>query len=218
MRLADIYKKLINRIINPAVVAQDRTQDTIDIEIDEYVFTDEIINSLYKVLLAIKDKDKVSKTGIWLNGYYGSGKSHFLKYVHYCIDPATREKAFGRLIQAINERNFFTHPDSRITMNNAEINELKRWYDKAEIDDVLFNAQDVSKANRDNTTFTNIFFKMFNHSRGYNAYNIPLALLFEKYLDNNNAFEQFKEKLEKEEGFVWENDAADVVSNELDTV
>lgn len=218
MRLADIYKKLISRIINPAVVAQDRTQDTIDIEIDEYVFTDEIINSLYKVLLAIKDKDKVSKTGIWLNGYYGSGKSHFLKFVHYCIDPATRAKAFGRLIEAIKERNFFTHPDSRITMNNAEINELKRWYDKAEIDDVLFNAQDVSKANRDNTTFTNIFFKMFNHSRGYNAYNIPLALLFEKYLDNNNAFEQFKEKLEKEEGFVWENDAADVVSNELDTV
>ena len=157
MRLADIYKKLINRIINPAVVAQDRTQDTVDIEIDEYVFTDEIINSLYKVLLAIKDKDKVSKTGIWLNGYYGSGKSHFLKYVHYCIDPATREKAFGRLIQAIKERDFLTHPDSRITMNNAEINELKRWYDKAEIDDVLFNAQDVSKANRDNTTFTHIF-------------------------------------------------------------
>ena len=61
MRLADIYKKLISRIINPAVVAQDRTQDTIDIEIGEYVFTDEIINSIYKVLLAVKDKDKVSK-------------------------------------------------------------------------------------------------------------------------------------------------------------
>ena len=218
MRLADIYKKLISRIINPAVVAQDRTQDTIDIEIGEYVFTDEIINSIYKVLLAVKDKDKVSKTGIWLNGYYGSGKSHFLKYIHYCIDPLTRERAFNRLIEAVKERDALLHPDSRITMNNAEIKALKLWYDQAEIEDVLFNAQDVSSANHDNKTFTNIFFKMFNQSRGYNAYNIPLAVLFEKYLDNNNVFEQFKKKLEEEEGFVWADDAADVVSNELDTV
>lgn len=218
MRLADIYNKLITRIINPAVVAQDRTKDTIDIEIGEYVFTDEIINNMYKVLVAIKDKDKVSKTGIWINGYYGSGKSHFLKYVHYCIATETRQQAFDRLIQAIKDRDTLLCPDSRITMSNSDIKALKLWYDQAEIEDVLFNAQDVSKANKDNTTFTHIFFKMFNQCRGYNAYNIPLAILFEKYLDNNNAFEQFKKRLEEEDGFVWANDAADVVSNELDTV
>ena len=82
MKLKEIYSKEIERKINPAVVAQDRTTETIDIEIGEYVFTDEIINNLYKVLLAIKNKELVSKTGIWINGYYGSGKSHFLKYIH----------------------------------------------------------------------------------------------------------------------------------------
>ncbi len=218
MRLADIYNKLITRNINPAVVAQDREVETIKTEIDEYVFTDEIINNLYKVLLAIKNKDDVSKTGIWVNGYYGSGKSHFLKYLHYCIAPDTRQKAFERLILAVKERDTLLRPDSKIKMNNTDIASLKRWYDQAIIDDILFNAQDVSKENKDKTTFTQIFFNMFNQSRGYNAYNIPLAILLEKYLDVNNAFELFKSKIEEEEGFIWEKDAADVVGNELDTV
>lgn len=218
MRLTDIYKRPIERQINPAVVAQDNKEITIRTEIEEYVFTDEIINNLYKVLLAIKNKEKVSKTGIWINGYYGSGKSHFLKFVHYCIAPDTREKAFDRLIEAVKERDILKHPHSKITITISEANTLKKWYDNAEIEDVLFNAQDVSKADRDSNTFTHIFFNMFNQCRGYNAYNIPIAILLEKYLDNNNVFTSFKEKLEEEEGFCWEKDAADVVTNELDTV
>ena len=164
MRLADIYNKLITRNINPAVVAQDREVETIKTEIDEYVFTDEIINNLYKVLLAIKNKDDVSKTGIWVNGYYGSGKSHFLKYLHYCIAPDARQKAFERLILAVKERDTLLRPDSKIKMNNTDIASLKRWYDQAIIDDILFNAQDVSKENKDKTTFTQIFFNMFNQT------------------------------------------------------
>lgn len=218
MKLTEIYEKSIERSINPAVVAQDREEKTVEIEITEYVFTDEIINNLYKVLLAIKNKESVSKTGIWINGYYGSGKSHFLKYVHYCIAPATRQEAMERLVLAVRERDFMKVPESKIRITNGEINDLKRWYEQAEIEDILFNAQDVSKANRDNTTFTNIFFNMFNECRGFNAYNIPLAILFEKYMAEKGAFEQFKAKLEEEEGFEWSTEAADVVSNELDTV
>lgn len=59
MKLKEIYSKEIERKINPAVVAQDRTTETIDIEIGEYVFTDEIINNLYKAF-AIK-KQRVGK-------------------------------------------------------------------------------------------------------------------------------------------------------------
>ncbi len=218
MKLTEIYEKPIERSINPAVVAQDREEKTVEIEITEYVFTDEIINNLYKVLLAIKNKESVSKTGVWINGYYGSGKSHFLKYVHYCIASATRQEAMERLVLAVKDRDFMKVPGSKIRVTNGEINDLKRWYEQAEIEDILFNAQDVSKANRDNTTFTNIFFNMFNECRGFNAYNIPLAILFEKYMAEKGAFEQFKAKLEEEEDFEWRTEAADVVSNELDTV
>ena len=42
-----IYKKSIDRPLNPAVSVGDNRQNTIDVEIGEYVFTAEIINGLF---------------------------------------------------------------------------------------------------------------------------------------------------------------------------
>ena len=44
MQLQDLYIKSINRPVNPAVSATKFDKETIDIEIKEYVFTDEILN------------------------------------------------------------------------------------------------------------------------------------------------------------------------------
>lgn len=218
MKLASIYEKSIVRNINPAITAQDLSKESIDIEIGEYVFTDEIINNLYKTLNTLKNKNSVDKTGIWINGYYGSGKSHFLKYLHYCMNTETQEKAFDRLVEAVNQRDPLRNPKSKSRVSNAEINDLKRWYSNAEIEDILFNAQDVAKAKRDENTFTYIFFNMFNKCRGYNSYNIPLAVLFEKYLDERGKFEEFKILLNERANFDWDKEASDIVRMELDTV
>lgn len=217
MKLSSIYEKEIVRTINPAIAAQDLSDESVKIEIEEYVFTGEIINNLYETLLAIKNKDKVSKTGIWINGYYGSGKSHFLKYLHYCVNNKTHDKAFGRLVEAVKKHDPLINPKSKSLVTNHEINELKKWYEQAEIEDILFNAQDVAKTKRDENTFTNIFFNMFNRCRGYNAYNIPLAVLFEKYLDEKGKLAEFEMRLKEQANFNWKKDAADIVSMELDT-
>lgn len=47
MKLEAIYEKDINRTVNPAVSASDFSDKTVKTEIEEYVFTDEIINGLY---------------------------------------------------------------------------------------------------------------------------------------------------------------------------
>ena len=81
MQLQDLYIKSINRPVNPAVSATKFDKENlIDIEIKEYVFTDEILNGLYRILNAIKNNKPYDHVGIWIDGYYGSGKSHFLKY------------------------------------------------------------------------------------------------------------------------------------------
>ena len=213
MKLEKIYKRPIDRSINPAVVAQDHKEETIKVEINEYVFTDEIINNLYQFLNAIKNRTGVSKTGVWINGYYGSGKSHFLKYVYYLLHPETSEEAFEKLIQAIKGEDLFDS-SSKLNVNNREIADLKRWYDDAEVETIIFNAQDVTGASKD---FTRIFFNKFNELRGYNSYNIPLALLLEKYLDERGFFDAFKKQLQEEERFDWDAEAPDIVSNELNT-
>ena len=103
MQLQDLYIKSINRPVNPAVSATKFDKETIDIEIKEYVFTDEILNGLYRILNAIKNNKPYDHVGIWIDGYYGSGKSHFLKYLDYCITPGTRDVALERLLDAVKE-------------------------------------------------------------------------------------------------------------------
>ena len=85
MLLKEIYERSISRDINPAVVVSNKNQETINAEIKEYVFTKELIEKLYLMVDTILNK-KSGKSGIWINGYYGSGKSHFIKYVHYLLD------------------------------------------------------------------------------------------------------------------------------------
>ena len=84
MKQAQLYKHDISRPLNPAVSVTDDSASTVKVEIEEYVFTDEILNGLYHILNAVRTR-QVSHTGIWINGYYGSGKSHFLKYLNFCL-------------------------------------------------------------------------------------------------------------------------------------
>ena len=51
MKLRELYSKPINRAVNPAVSATKFDPETEQVEIQEYVFTDEIINGLFRILM-----------------------------------------------------------------------------------------------------------------------------------------------------------------------
>ena len=90
MQLRQIFSKDIERNINPAVVVSEQDKTTVQTEIEEYVFTEALIDNLYKFLYEIFNQ-KNGKTAIWINGYYGSGKSHFIKYAHSKPHAAWRQ-------------------------------------------------------------------------------------------------------------------------------
>ena len=71
MLLKDIYEKKITRQVNPAVSATKLDKETKDIEIGEYVFTDEILNGIYRILNAIRNNEPYDHVGMWINGSYG---------------------------------------------------------------------------------------------------------------------------------------------------
>ena len=84
MRLEDIYARKITREIDPVAVVSKLKEDLIKQEIEEYIFTNDILDYLYRFLDSLVHS-KSDKTGVWINGYYGCGKSHFLKYIYYCL-------------------------------------------------------------------------------------------------------------------------------------
>lgn len=213
MQLSSIFERPIDRVINSAVVVSNQKKDTVQAEITEYVFTEDLIEKLYYFLDTVLNK-KVGKTGIWINGYYGSGKSHFIKYAHYCLDSANSEKAFEHY--RINVEKHQKENDlSEVTVSN--VLQLKRKIEQTHIENIIFNVEDETD-DGSGERLTRIFLSMLNRFRGFNSSDIPLAILFEKYLDKKGVFAEFKTRLQEESGYNWETQAADVASYELDTI
>ena len=219
MILSHLYSKPINRAVNPAVSATKFDPETERIEIQEYVFTDEIINGLFRILDAIKNNKPYDHVGIWIDGYYGSGKSHFLKYLDYCITPSTRENAISRLLDAVKAIDPLDEKHN-LSFDKDELLSIANWLKRATIDTCIFNLE----TSYDNSTdkkkaFLHVFWNEFNGKRGFNKFNITLAQNLEKPLAEKGVFKAFKERI-AEEGGDWNDPgmAADLIDNELDWV
>lgn len=216
MKLNEIFARDINRDINPAVVVSAKDPKTIEAEIKEYVFTPEIIEKLFTIIDTVINK-KSGKSGIWINGYYGSGKSHFIKFVHYLMNRETSADAFEALEKGVNDNYDTTKPNTndKITISNLRL--LKKKITEAQCDDIMFNVEDETD-DGSQERLTRIFLNMFNKFRGYNSNDIPLAILLEKTIDQKGKFAEFKKLIDTELGFNWETDSAKVASFQLESV
>ena len=219
MKFKDLYEKGLDRKVNPAVSAADLSDDTVMTEIVEYVFTEEIVINLFDILVNIKT-NQGSHVGIWINGYFGTGKSHFLKYVSYCLHPKYSELAFMRLEEAIEELIRNSNGMSKLDdhgVSLSEVKSLKKWYGiQAQIQMVMFNIGDVHDVNSNQAqAFTTIFWNQLNDRRGYNSFNLPLAQYLEKALDDDGKFQEFKDYV-KGKGYDWERNISRFAAGRLD--
>jgi hypothetical protein len=78
-----LFYKPLDRAINGVVKADQRDTATIFQELDEYVITRELENHFKKFFDAYNsnanDSNIANMIGVWISGFFGSGKSHFLK-------------------------------------------------------------------------------------------------------------------------------------------
>lgn len=215
MKLKNIYERDIFREINPAVTVSDKKKNTVESEIMEYVFTDELIEKLFEILNTVLNK-KAGKTGIWINGYYGSGKSHYIKYVHYLLNGETSELAFKYFEKGVeNYDTTASGSNDEITISNLRL--LKKRIESSNCDNILFNVEDETD-DGDKERLTRIFLNMFNKFRGFNSDDIPLALLLEKPLAQKGKLEEFKKDVNDKLGFNWDIDAADAAAFQLQDI
>lgn len=189
MNIEYLYDKDINRRINPAVVVSEMEDYSINQEIEEYVFTPGITKNVYKFLNAIAAK-KEGKTGVWISGYYGSGKSHFIKYLFYCLNQKFSEKAFQLFSDSVKELDALEEP------NPSQIRALSKNLEKLTVDEIMFNIDAVADADDEKDRITRVLLKKLNEYRGFNNTNIALALYLEKPLSQKGNFQAFKDKIQ----------------------
>ncbi len=101
--LFEISRSLDRRI--EKVISFDSTEnDQLRREVTEYVVTDNIARSFDRLLSNLNDGlgGGSHEIGVWVSGFYGSGKSSFTKYLGFSLDPsrAVDDRPFLEWLQA----------------------------------------------------------------------------------------------------------------------
>lgn len=85
--------RALNRTIEKVITYQNRTEAQVRAEIAEYVVTEHIEESfsdlLKKMQLTLQGGGG-HEIGVWVSGFYGSGKSSFTKYLGFALDRSMK--------------------------------------------------------------------------------------------------------------------------------
>ena len=96
--------RALNRPIEKVITYQNRSDAQLLAEINEYVATDNIEESFSDLLLKMQAALQGGgghEIGVWVSGFYGSGKSSFTKYLGFALDRGLKVdgKPFLQLLQ-----------------------------------------------------------------------------------------------------------------------
>jgi hypothetical protein len=187
--LIDIFKKDFNRSIETVIKADDR--EHIFQEVDEYVITKDVSKKLATFFDAYNEK--ASSNGVWISGFFGSGKSHLLKILSYVLENKVyNQRHLGEL--------FAEKVTDDVKLKADIINATKRF----ESESILFNidqqAQITSK--NDGNAILQVFYKVFYDHQGFYGFQ-PHIADFETYLNKEGKYEAFKEEFERAFGKPW---------------
>ena len=134
------------------------------------------------------------KMGVWISGFFGSGKSHFLKILSYLLknNMVNDKKALDYFIDGKK----IDDPMVIAQMTNAS---------NCSTDVMLFNidSKGSSKVGSGKDAIIEVFLKVFNEMQGYCGIR-PYIADFERQLDEEGIYEKFKEKFKEIAGDTWE--------------
>ena len=195
MKLEAIYEKWIGRDIKGVIKVGQLEQEEIFQELDEYVVTKELNRHFASFFDAyIKGINQpTDEMGVWISGFFGSGKSHFLKIISYILD---NQEVAGR--DAVS---FF---DSKIKDPLLLANLKRAGQAPAKV--VLFNIDSKSDygTGSQKDAILKVFIKVFYEMQGLYG-SKPWVADMESLLVKEGKYEAFKTIIQDKTGDIWEN-------------
>lgn len=190
MQLNDIFAKDVQRPIEGVIKADDVAH--LGTEVEEYVLTNEAAKGLELLLEAYTNYTNAN--GVWISGFFGSGKSHLLKMLAHLLGDVEGQE-FDRAQVSESFRSKATGAFLPALLTKAERIPAKS---------LLFNIdQKATLITKDQTdALLKVFVKVFDESRGYYG-NQGHVARFERDLDTRGQYEAFKEAFERIAGIPW---------------
>ena len=193
-----LFAKPVDRPIDGVIKADDERH--LQVELDEYVVTREVSKGLGAFTDAYLHNPTAN--GVWISGFFGSGKSHLLKMLSLLLDGDKRIPSEQPGSQ-----------DSRpveILLPKVEDEIIRADLKKAAAipaRSLLFNIDQKFDGigGTHEAPILEVFMKVLNELQGYYGNQVYVAQ-FEHDLNKRGQFEAFKQTYQRVNGRSWEND------------
>ena len=190
MELKSIFKQEVTRPIEGVIKADDEAG--LFVELDEYVLTNEVAKRLDNFLEAYTNY--TGANGVWVSGFFGSGKSHLLKLLALILE--------NRSVDGQRAADIFF---PKIPLDDKILQAKFKKAVAIPSRSILFNidqkADIISKTQVD--ALLSVFVKVFDEMCGYFG-KVPHIAQFERELDSRGQLQAFKDAYRRIGNKEWE--------------
>ena len=201
MKIKEMFAKKIDREIQGVIIVGQGEDANVSQELEEYVVTRELQKHFADFYAAYKKGivGTTPKMGVWISGFFGSGKSHFLKILSYLLE--------NRQVGERKALDYFVE-DKKI-VDPIVLADMKLAADTP-TDVILFNIDSKSETNgkQNKDAIVNVFLKVFNQMQGFCG-SIPHVADLERRLSEEGRYTEFTDTFEEEYGEPWEDSRQD---------
>ena len=192
MRIQSMFRDDINRKINGVVKVDQDESSVLVQELNEYVITRELKKHFITFFNNYNDSfgEDTADIGVWISGFFGSGKSHFLKMLSYLLE--NKEVQGIRTVERFRTK-FEDDPATFMLIDRAT---------RGKTDTILFNIDIEGSINKDKTAVLRVFAKMFYNYLGFYGENLKVAKL-EQFIEKQGKTEEFRRMFEEKNGAPW---------------
>ena len=192
MIIRDMFQDDINRQINGVIKVDQSAEDVVRQEVKEYIITKELKKHIITFFNFYDDSfiTPTADIGVWISGFFGSGKSHFLKMLSYILS----NKKIGSIstVEAFRSK-FEDDPATFMMIDNATRNLTET---------ILFNIDVEGPLNKDKTAVIRVFAKMFYNHLGFYGEDLKVAKL-EQFIEKQGKTARFRESFKNHNGGEW---------------
>lgn len=191
MRVQNMFKKDIDRPINGVIKIAEKSDEAIEQELSEYVVTHELAGHFDTFFRAYENAidTPTDEMGVWISGFFGSGKSHFLTMLSYLLE--------NRVVAGKRATEYFAD-----MFDDGRLFERARHCAAIPTEAILFNIDSKNVGGQDRDALARTFARVFYDHLGFYGEDLKLARL-EEFIDDSGKTDEFRSRYEELTGDSW---------------